>query len=111
MVYRVKITRAAINDADEAYTWIAKESVDRAANWLDGLFDAVSGLAVFPERCQAAAETADMPIEVRQLLYGKRMNVYRILFSIDEGSRTVTVLRIRHSARLSLGVSDDPGTA
>lgn len=36
---------------------------------------------------------------LRQLLYGRRPHVYRIIYDIDEGSGIVHVLHIRHGAR------------
>jgi toxin ParE1/3/4 len=36
---------------------------------------------------------------LRHLLYGRKPNVYRIIYAIDERSRVVTVLHIRHGAR------------
>jgi mRNA-degrading endonuclease RelE of RelBE toxin-antitoxin system len=36
---------------------------------------------------------------LRQLLYGRRPHVYRIIYEIDEGNRIVSVLHIRHGAR------------
>jgi hypothetical protein len=44
-----------------------------------------------------APETARFPFEVRQLLYGRKPHVYRILFTI-EGER-VKILHIRHGRR------------
>lgn len=67
-----------------------------------GLLDAIQGLRVLPTRCPLAPESADMPVEIRQLLYGKRGGVYRILLSVQEEQKVVVVWRIRHSARLSL---------
>lgn len=37
---------------------------------------------MFPERCAFAQENAFFPEDIRQLLYGKRSGVYRILFTI-----------------------------
>jgi hypothetical protein len=50
-----------------------------------------------PGRCRLAAEANELGFELRDLLFGKRRGVYRILFVVDE--RTVNVLHIRHAAR------------
>src|SRR5262249_34745237 len=56
-----------------------------------------SALAKMPTRCPVSrADSQALGCEVRQLLYGKRRGVYRILFSIV--GDTVWVLRIRHGA-------------
>ena len=43
--------------------------------------------------------------EARELLYGKRRGVYRILFEIR--NNVVHVLRVRHSAQRPLGESEN----
>ena len=35
---------------------------------------------------------------LRQLLYGAKRDVYRVLYEIDEGKKIVRVLTIRHGA-------------
>ncbi len=40
-------------------------------------------VAEFPERCPVAPESVRFPFEVRQMLYGKKPNMYRIMFTID----------------------------
>jgi hypothetical protein len=44
-----------------------------------------------------APENREAPAEVRQLLYGRRPHVYRVLFTIND--RVVYVLHIRHGRR------------
>lgn len=65
--------------------------------WYCGIVDAIVSLERFPGRCPLAPENASVPYELRQLIYGKRRNAYRILFTIRENR--VHVLHIRHSAR------------
>jgi plasmid stabilization system protein ParE len=62
--------------------------------------DAIASLATFPKRCPIAPESARFPFEVRQLLYGRKPHVYRILFTIE--NNTVNVLHIRHGRRKPL---------
>ena len=47
-----------------------------------------------------APENVSVPFEMRQLLYGRKPHVYRILFAIE--GETVYVLRIRHGRRKHL---------
>ncbi len=68
--------------------------------WFAALQDAIASLAEFPQRCPLAPENDAFPFEVRHLLYGRRPNVYRILFTIEE--KTVFVLHIRHGRRQPL---------
>ena len=61
------------------------------------MIDAILWLEDFPARCPMAPENVEFSEkEIRQLLYGRRPHLYRILFSI-QGSR-VLVLHVRHGA-------------
>jgi toxin ParE1/3/4 len=44
---------------------------------------------------------------VRHLLYGRKGRRYRVIYAIDQASRTVTVLHIRHGSRDAFQ-PDDP---
>jgi len=50
-----------------------------------------------PERCPLVPESKLFPFEVRHMLYGRALHVYRILFTIDRN--TVYVLHIRRGRR------------
>jgi plasmid stabilization system protein ParE len=68
--------------------------------WFRKLDEAIKSLANLPGRCKLAPENRSVPFEMRQLLYGHKPHLYRILFTI-EGS-VVYVLRIRHGRRKEL---------
>jgi plasmid stabilization system protein ParE len=104
MAYRVDIAPSALQDAEDAYLWIkAQASSSVAGEWYEGLLATIFTLENFPLRCAIAPESEDLGREVRQLLYGRRGNQYRILFGIwwdsATGEDVVRVYRIRHSAR------------
>lgn len=48
--------------------------------------------------CSAAPESKKVKRQLRQLLYGAKRDVYRIIFEIDERRKVVRVLTIRHGA-------------
>jgi plasmid stabilization system protein ParE len=100
MSYRVIIQPRAQLELEEAYRWISERSPGRAARWLDGMQHAIDSLETHPTRCPFAPESETSPAEVRQLLYGKRQGVYRILFLM--GTDTVRIISIRHGARQRL---------
>jgi plasmid stabilization system protein ParE len=97
MKYRVDVSDEANRNADQAYRYIARDSPSRAKRWYSGLLRAIASLATHPRCCEVAVESAWIGREIRQLLYGKRPGVYRILFEIDDDE--VRVLYIRHAAR------------
>ncbi|HZT35044.1 MAG TPA: type II toxin-antitoxin system RelE/ParE family toxin, partial [Nitrososphaera sp.] len=71
--------------------------------WFLRLREAIDSLAEMPKRCPLAPENASVPFEMRQLLYGRKPHLYRILFTIED--EVVYVLRIRHGRRRHL---DEP---
>lgn len=93
MNFKVKITEQAEVELDEAYGWIAADSLEQAAHWFNGLVEACQSLSLNPERCPRAPESNDIDRDIRQLLYGK----YRILFTITDD--IVYLLHVRHGAR------------
>jgi plasmid stabilization system protein ParE len=96
MAFRVEVSAQAETDADSILEWLlAHHAGDRHP-----LDDAIASLATFPERCPVAPESVRFPFEVRQLLYGRKLHVYQILFTIEGG--TVNVLHIRQGRRKPL---------
>ena len=98
--YSVIIQPPAIDDLDGAYQWIHDQSPQNSTKWFNGLVDAIQSREFNPQRRGLAAENDAVEPEIRQLLYGKRWNVYRALFSIR--GNEVQVLHIRHAARRAM---------
>jgi plasmid stabilization system protein ParE len=95
MEYRVKITPRAGRDLSAIYDWIGAHSSDSAHIWYRGLRDAIRTLRNNPNRCPLAPEDRTS----RQLLYGSKPHVYRVIYRILERQKQVDVLHIRHGAR------------
>ena len=87
-----------MDDADAAYARIYEHSPRRAASWYQKLFRQIDTLTEYPTRCPLARENPKFAMEIRELLYGKRSNKYRIIFTIRD-TNTVVVLSIYHGAR------------
>ncbi len=100
MKYRVVIQAFAAEDLDRAFLWAAKRAMHTAFHWSQRLQRAIESLARQPQRCGLAAENGKVGIELRQLLFGRRPNVYRVVFTIDDDM--VRVLRIVRAQRRSL---------
>lgn len=95
MIFRVEVTERAIRDLRHLYGAIAARHVPAAARWFNGLEARIASLAHHPGRGLPVPEDASL----RQLLYGRRPNVYRVIYHMDESRRIVHVLHIRHGAR------------
>ena len=98
MAFRVEITAEAQEDADAILAWLLSEGAgETGLRSFLGLEGAMASLSSFPKRCALAPENREFPFEVRQLLYGRKPHVYRILFTMD--AHVVQVLHIRHGRR------------
>src|SRR5690242_12000456 len=104
MTHHVQLSPRAARDAENAYLWLRERAPHTAARWYNRLLEAVQSLERLPERCGLAPEAESLGIELRQLLYGKRSGVYRILFTVE--GDVVRVHRIRRAAQRLLDPDD-----
>lgn len=104
MTYRVIVQPQAERDLELVFHWISDYSHSVADRWLDGIQTAIHGLEHYPQRCPLIPENDAFDVEVRQLLFGKRRSVYRIIFVIRD--ETVHVITVRHGARDLLSPGD-----
>ena len=100
MQYQVIITPSAKADIFEINAWLLENYPEVAEKWLWGISQAVTSLSKFPERCTISPESEAFDIVVRQLIYGKKPHIYRILFSVRD--EKVYILRIRSTKQQSL---------
>ena len=104
MPHVVRITPRALAELEETFAWLHERSPQAAANWHARLMEKVQTLEDHPECWPLADEAADVGIPLRELLFGKRTGVYRIVFTID--GETVNVMRIRRASRDRLRPDD-----
>jgi plasmid stabilization system protein ParE len=104
MTFQVKVTPIAEAQIEQAYLWYREHNSNFADRWFRGLMNTIATLQEKPRRCALAVEHKIFPEEVRQLLYGKSKNIYRVLFAIRD--MTVYVLYVRHSAKAPLTLKD-----
>jgi plasmid stabilization system protein ParE len=98
VTYRIIFTPRARADAVQVFRSLSERSPDAAARWYVGLEKAIAKLSKNPERYPVAEdESEQVGITLRQMLYGRRRGVYRILFSIE--GETITLHYVRHSAQ------------
>jgi toxin ParE1/3/4 len=84
MVFRVETSAEAELDAITILEWLlAQHAGETRLRWFMAMDEAIASLASLPQRCPLAPENSHFPFEVRQLLYGRRPHLYRILFTID----------------------------
>jgi plasmid stabilization system protein ParE len=98
MAFRVSQTQEVDHELESILFWLrTEEAGDAGLRWFKRLAKALESLREFPKRCPIAPESIDSPVEVRQLVFGRKPHFYRILFTIELD--TVTVLHVRHGRR------------
>ena len=97
MSYPIVVQRLARQDLEEAYLWAARRAPETAARWLRRFQDALQKLDAKAQRCPLARESRKSAVELRQWLFGRRPNVFRVIFTIE--GDIVRVLRILRAAR------------
>ncbi len=100
MKFQVKLTRNAKLEIESAYLWLKQHNPVYADQWFRDLMNTIATLQDKPKRCALARENDNFPEEIRQLLYGKSRNKYRIIFTIRED--IVYILSVRHGSQSSI---------
>lgn len=102
MDYRVEVAARAERDLASIYLYINADDSDVAHDWYQGLKSAILGLKKLPDRNPFTPEDK----RLRHLLYGRKPNVYRVIYQVKKKERKIVVLHIRHGARRSPRRSD-----
>ena len=101
MVFEVRTTPEAEQDAAAILNWLMEQNAgETGLRWFLKMDEAIRSLAELPQRCRLAPEDRAFPFEVRELQYGNRPHIYRILFTIEGDA--VYILHIVHGRRLPL---------
>jgi len=95
--YQIIIQPEAQKAIEEAYFWFSTISHQKGRTWLEGLYKSILSLEKMPSRFSLAFENDFFDQEIRQLIYGKGRNTYRIIFTIVDDD--VQILFVRHSAQ------------
>jgi len=96
--YLVELTARAERDLNLLYDQTRAAESIAAARRFNSLEEAIYTLERLPRRCPLAPEDKKTRLPLRHLLYGRKPNVYRVIYGIDQPRRTVRVLTIRHGA-------------
>ena len=98
MVFRKQITDQAFRDIDEATTFIGHDSPGAAAAWKEKLQDLINSLETMPARFPVIPEARDLNLPYRAAPHFS----HRVIFRIDEPSKSVYVVPVYHGARQPL---------
>jgi plasmid stabilization system protein ParE len=104
MPFQVRLTETADDQINKIYVWMRNRNAASADRWFRNLMNAISTLQENPRRCPFALEHEIFAEEIRQLLYGKGRNAYRVLYIIQD--QTVYVSYVRHTSQALLTSGD-----
>lgn len=105
MKYKILISSVAEAETDQIFLSISQRvSQEKAKEWYKGLLKTIQSLETMPKRCALARENKQFSQEIRQLLYGKGRNTYRIIFTVIENQESsfVRILHVRHAVQQNL---------
>lgn len=95
--FEIVFSPQAQSDLRTAYENAAKHSRQSAGKWLDRFEATIDSLGATPDRCPVAHENDRSEHVLRELLFGKRPHVFRVIFWI--AGAQVRILRIRRASR------------
>lgn len=104
MAYRVELTARAQADYGRITSWVRSNAPIAGDQWTARLDESIASLKLFPKRCPIIPYANFPGKQVRQHVFGKKPNVYRIFYEVRED--VVRILHIRHRARRRLKRSD-----
>ena len=92
---RVEVSVRATADLKAIADFIGADQSIAAAEWFAGLIAELESLATLPDRGAPVTEH----LGYRQIFFGNKPHVYRIIYRVHKQRRTVFIFRIRHGAR------------
>jgi toxin ParE1/3/4 len=95
MPYLVRLTDRALRDLEAIYEFIEAITSERTIAWFNELVETIYSLERLAKRGAVVPENK----KLRQLLFGKKPDTYRIIYRVQKHNRVVNVLHIRHGAR------------
>jgi plasmid stabilization system protein ParE len=101
----VVVQRRATTDlAGIVRSIVRRVSLAAARRWRHQIEGVIDALAADADQWPEADEAADLGVDLRCRLFGRRPHVYRVLFTID--GNTVYVHHVRHAAQDRLTADD-----
>jgi plasmid stabilization system protein ParE len=94
---KLKITQLALDQIREQIFYIAQDSVDNALAWEDRLLAALKGLSEFHGHAIDEDARERLGGTTQKMVFER---TYLVHYEVNENAGVVTVVNIRHGARL-----------
>jgi toxin ParE1/3/4 len=98
MTFKVRLSFSAELDLQEAIEFIAKDSKTHAKNWVVEFQKKIESLRELPLRHALIPESNEVELPLRSITHYS----HRIIYLVDESSKTVEIVRVYHGARKPL---------
>ncbi|SEB82837.1 type II toxin-antitoxin system RelE/ParE family toxin [Terriglobus roseus] len=95
MAFPIKLTRRAERDLAHIANYVDVQLHLAASDWFVGLTDTILSLRHLPKRGSLVAGKSGR----RQLFYGSKPHVYKVIYVVNDAAGKVTILQVRHGAR------------
>lgn len=102
MDFRIIVLPSDECDLAEHFETIARDTFERACEWIDTAWTKVFSLSEMPSRFAAIDESLELGETLPSLLHYS----HRIIYKVDESSKTVEIVRVWHQARSALRQTD-----
>jgi plasmid stabilization system protein ParE len=97
MKFDVCWLKSAQADLDVVAEWIHERNPEATLSWVQKIESHVETLKYHPARCPLAPENSLANFEVRQLIIGKGIGAFRVLFEID--GQEIFIYHVRRCAQ------------
>lgn len=88
--YKVNITKPALEDIEQLFSYIQKDAPHASKNWLTDLQRDISTLEDMPLRNPKTPENKEFPFDIHHIIFRKK---FRILYTIK--ANQVFILYVR----------------
>jgi addiction module RelE/StbE family toxin len=94
VVRKIKWTLRALNDLQEIYSFIARDSIQYARIQVENIQSAVSKLTYFPQMGRVVPELSNLLY--REILVGN----YRVIYNFTEEQNQILIMFVGHGRQL-----------
>jgi toxin ParE1/3/4 len=94
-IYRISFTMKAADDLEEVFEYVQKDSPQNALKLIRRLLDGIDSLQILPHRHKLAEGADALGEPIRSM----PMRPHLIRYHVDDSTRIVTILSVRHGAR------------
>lgn len=94
-IYRIKYSRQAADQLEEAFEYIERDSPRHARLLISRILNAIESLEILPHRFSLLRGVEGLETEVRSM----PAKPYLVRYHVDDVRQLVTIMSVRHGSR------------